>query len=171
MGGQIALTLFFGVFLAIGAAMLFWGGRSYYYSQQAAHWPTTPGDIIASDFRVNSDSDGDTYEAKVEYKYNPDGYERVGKTIAFGYTASSGRKFHWEIHEALPVGAQVAVRYDPSKPDRSVLTHGVNRSILFILIFGAVWTIFTGGIVAMVVLGETSANGMLQNMVIYSSGR
>jgi len=29
MGGQIGLTLFFGLFLAVGAAMLFWGGRSY----------------------------------------------------------------------------------------------------------------------------------------------
>src|SRR5690606_19259656 len=131
MGGSIGLTLFFGLFLAVGAAMLFWGGRSYYYSQQAAHWPTTPGDIVASDFKVNSDSDGDTYEAKVEYTYNPDGHERTGKKIAFGYTASSGSAFHREIHDALPVGARVAVRYDPKNPDRAVLSYGVNNSILF----------------------------------------
>ncbi|MAW78853.1 MAG: hypothetical protein CMI63_01340 [Parvularcula sp.] len=168
MGGSIGLTLFFGLFLAVGAAMLFWGGRSYYYSLEAAHWPTTPGDIIASDFRVNSDSDGDTYEAKVEYKYAPDGYERIGKTIAFGYTASSGRQFHHEIYEALPVGAQVAVRYDPSKPDRAVLTHGVNRSILFILIFGLIWTVFTVGILSIFLLSEQGAGGLLDNMVIYS---
>ncbi len=171
MGGSIFLTLFFGLFLAIGAAMLFWGGRSYYYSQQAAHWPTTPGDITRSDFEVNSDSDGTTYRARIEYAYSPDGYQRTGKTIAFGYTASSGRQFHHEIYEALPVGAQVAVRYDPSNPDRAVLSHGVNRSILFILIFGAVWTIFTVGIASLFLLSESGANGLLQNMVIYSSGR
>ncbi len=151
--------------------MLFWGGRSYYYSQQASHWPTTPGDIIASEFKVNSDSDGDTYEAKVQYKYNPDGIERIGKSIAFGYMASSGRQFHREIHDALPVGAQVAVRYDPSRPDRAVLTHGINGSIIFILIFGTIWTVFTVGFVSLFLLGEQGAGGLVQNMVIYSSGR
>ena len=171
MGGSIFISLFFGLFLAVGAAMLLWGGRSYYYAQEAAHWPTTPGDIIASDFKVNSDSDGDTYEAKIEYKYNPDGYERTGKAIAFGYTASSGRQFHHEIYEALPVGAQVAVRYDPSKPDRAVLSYGVNRSILFIVIFGAIWTIFTVGIASLFFLSESGAGSLLDNILIYSSGR
>ncbi len=171
MGGSVFLTLFFGLFLAIGLAMLGWGGRSYYYSQQAAHWPTAPGEVTASDFRVNSDSDGTTYEAKIEYRYNPDGYERTGKTIAFGYTGSSGQQFHREIYEALPVGAQVAVRYDPSSPDRATLSHGVNKSILFILIFGAVWTFFTVGIASIFLLSESGAGGLLDNMLIYSTGR
>jgi len=120
---------------------------------------------------VNSDSDGDTYQAQVEYAYSPDGYQRTGKQIAFGYTASSGRAFHREIHEALPVGTQVAVRYDPSKTDRAVLSYGVNNSILFILIFGAVWTFFTVGILSIFLLSERGAGSLLANMVIYSTGR
>lgn len=171
MGGHVFLTLFFGLFLAVGAAMLFWGGRSYYYAQQAAHWPTTPGEITRSDFRVNSDSDGATYEAQVEYRYNPDGYERTGKTIAFGYTASSGERFHRELHMALPVGAQLAVRYDPGKPDRAALSYGVNKSILFILIFGAVWTFFTIGLAALFLMGDAGAGAMLANITIYSAPR
>ena len=171
MSGSIFLTLFFGVFVAIGVTLLVWGGRSFYYSHQAAHWPTTPGVITASDFKANSDSDGTTYNTKVEYTYNPDGYERTGETIAFGYTGSSGRQFHHEIYEALPVGAQVAVRYDPSNPERTALTHGVNKSIIFVLIFGAVWTFFTVGLAAMFAMSESGAGSMLANMVIYSSGR
>ena len=120
---------------------------------------------------MNSDSDGDTYEAKVEYKYNPDGHERTGKKIAFGYTASSGSQFHREIYEALPVGTQVAGRYDPKNPDRAVLSYGVNNSILFILIFGAVWTFFTVGILAIFLVSESGAGSLVGNMLIYSTGR
>ena len=63
MGGSIFLTLFFGLFLAIGVAILGYGVRSYYFGTQAAHWPTTPGTITASDFVVSSDDDGTTYQA------------------------------------------------------------------------------------------------------------
>ena len=171
MGGSIFLTLFFGLFLAIGVAILGYGVRSYYFGTQAAHWPTTPGTITASDFVVSSDDDGTTYQAKVEYRYTPDHIERTGKTIAFGYSGRSGRTYHHDIHEALQVGAQVAVRYDPNKPDRAVLSHGVNRSIIFMLVFGAVWTMFTVGMASMFMLTESSSNQLLDNMLIYSSGR
>ena len=69
------------------------------------------------------------------------------------------------------MGAQVAVRYDPSKPDRAVLSYGVNRSILFIVIFGAIWTIFTVGIASLFFLSESGAGSLLDNILIYSSGR
>ncbi|GJL92585.1 MAG: hypothetical protein DHS20C04_22440 [Hyphococcus sp.] len=171
MGGSIFLTLFFGVFLAVGVLILGFGLHSYFYGKQAAHWPTTPGTIIASDFVESSDDDGTTYRAKVEYRYTPDHVERTGKTIAFGYSGSSGQSYHREIYDALPVGAQVAVRYDPNKSDRAVLSHGVNRSIIFLLLFGAVWTMFTIGMAAMLIMSESGSNLVLENMTVYSSGR
>jgi len=170
MGGSIFLTLFFGLFLAIGVAILGYSVRSYHFGKQAEHWPTVPGTITSSDFQVNSDDDGTTYNVKVEYRYTPDNIERTGKTIAFGYSGSSGQNYHREIYDALTVGTQVAVRYDPSKPERAVLSHGVNRSIIFLLLFGAVWTMFTLGMASMLVLSESGANALLDNMVIYSSG-
>jgi hypothetical protein len=168
MGGSIFLTLFFGLFLAVGLGILGYGVHSYHYGKQAALWPTTPGTITSSDFQVNSDDDGTTYNVKVQYRYTPDNMERTGKTIAFGYSGSSGERYHREIYDALPVGAQVAVRYDPSKPDRAVLSHGVNRSIIFLLLFGGVWTIFTVGMAAMLMLSESGVNVLLSNMVVYS---
>ncbi len=171
MGGSIFLTLFFGLFLAVGVGILGYGVRSYHFGKQAEQWPITPGTITASDFTVNSDDDGTTYAAKIAYIYNPDGVERAGKTIAFGYSGSSGESYHREIYKALPIGAQVAVRYDPNKPDRAVLSHGVNRSIIFLLIFGAVWTMFTLGMMSMTMLSDSGANMLLDNMIIYSSGR
>lgn len=171
MGGSVFLTLFFGVFLAVGAGILGFGLYSLSLSKQAEHWPTTPGTITASDFVVNSDEDGDTYRVKLNYTYTPMATELTGKKIAFGYAGSSSRSFHHEIYEALPVGTQVAVRYDPSKPERAVLSFGVNQSIKFLLIFGGVWTMFTLGMVAMFWLSGQGATTLLGNMIIYSTGR
>lgn len=170
MGGSIFLTLFFGLFLAIGVGILGFGLHALNMSRQAEHWPTTPGTITASDFVVNADSEGDTYQAKISYAYNAMGRDLVGDKIAFGYSASSGEKFHREIYEALTVNTQVAVRYDPGKPERAVLAYGVNQSIRFLLIFGGVWTMFTLGMVAMFWMTGQGAEQLLGNMIIYSRG-
>ncbi len=170
MGGSILLTLFLALFVAVGVGILGFGVHSLHLTKQAAHWPTTPGKIVASDFVVNSDSDGTTYRAKVRYSYNAAGRELTGDKIAFGYMGSSGETFHRQIHEALPVNAQVAVRYDPQKPERAVLSFGVNQSIVFLLIFGAVWTMFTVGFIAMFVLSNKGAGALLENFLIYSRG-
>lgn len=168
MGGSVFLTLFFALFLAVGLAILGFGLRSLHLTRQAEHWPTVPGTVVSSDFETNTSDDSTTYNAKVRYTYNALGREITGEKIAFGYTGSSSRGFHMEIYEALPEGAQVAVRYDPQKPERAVLSFGVNQSIMFMLIFGLVWTIFTLGMMAMFWLGGQGAGTLLDNMIIYS---
>ncbi|MEM9494947.1 MAG: DUF3592 domain-containing protein [Pseudomonadota bacterium] len=170
MGGSVLLTAFFTLFLVIGLAILGFGLRSLHLSNEASSWPTIPGRIISSDFDVNSDSDGTTYRARVKYVYTPMNAELTGERIAFGYSGSSGEKFHRAIHDALPVGAQVAVRYDMANPEQSVLSFGANRSIMFLLLFGAVWTTFTVGMAAMFWFSERGGNKILENMIVYSSG-
>jgi len=116
--------LFIGLFIAIGLTILFFAGRSYHLAQQAADWPTTPGEIVTSDFVVSSDEDGTTYRTKVTYAYSVNGQEFTGDRVAFGYSGSSGRGFHRKIYDALPIRTKLAVRYDPSNPERTALSHG-----------------------------------------------
>ncbi|WDI32393.1 DUF3592 domain-containing protein [Hyphococcus flavus] len=169
MGGSIFLTLFFGLFLAVGIGILGFGLHSLNMSHKAQNWPTTPGTILSSDFTSSTDSEGSTtYRTDVRYTYNANGREIEGKKIAFGYAGSSSHGFHRDIHDALPSGAQVAVRYDPSKPERAVLSFGVNQSIKFLLIFGAVWTMFTLGMIAMFWMSGQGATTLVENMIIYS---
>lgn len=168
MGGSIFLTLFFGLFLAVGVSILGFGLHSLNMSNKAQGWPTTPGTILSSDFKVSHDDDSTTYRTEVRYAYNANGREIEGKKIAFGYAGSSSQSFHRDIHNALPAGAQVAVRYDPSKPERAVLSFGVNQSIKFLLIFGAVWTMFTVGMIAMFWMSGQGATTLLDNMIVYS---
>ena len=170
MNPPIFLTAFFGLFLAVGLLILGFGVRSLHLSKQAEGWPTTPATIVASDFETNSDDDGTTYRAVVRYTYNVMGRELEGDRIAFGYSGSSGYSFHNEIHNALTKGTQVAVRYDPNRPERAALSYGVNQSILFLLIFGGVWTIFTLGMASMFWLSGQGGGSLLGNMIIYSQG-
>ncbi len=171
MGGSVFLTFFFGLFLAVGVGILGFGLRSLYMSKQAERWPTVQGRIVSSDFATSTDSDGDTtYRTKLSYTYNVLGRELTGEKIAFGYSGSSSQNFHREIYDALPVNSQVAVRYDPANPERAVLSFGINQSIIFLIIFGTVWTFFTLGMVAMFWISGQGAGGLLGNMIIYSRG-
>jgi len=168
MGGSMFLTLFFALFIAIGVGILGFGLRSLYMSNQAAGWPTVPGRIISSDFDVSSDEDGTTYRTDLAYTYSAMGREITGKKIAFGYSGSSSQSFHRAVYNALPVDTEVAVRYSPSNPERAVLTFGINQSIIFLIIFGAVWTMFTLGIGSMFWLSAQGAGNIVDNMIIYS---
>ena len=171
MGGSIFLTIFFGIFFAVGFGILGFGLRSMHMSKQAESWPTAPAEITSSDFIVSSDDDGTTYRTKLTYNYNVAGRDFTGKKIAFGYAGSSSRKFHDDIYDALPVGSQVAARYNPDNPEQAVLSFGINQSIMFLILFGATWTLFTAGMAAMFWLSETGAGGLVENLVIYSRGR
>ena len=107
----------------------------------------------------------------MRYTYSPIAEEITGEKIAFGYAGSSSENFHRDIYNALTVNTQVAVRYNPSKPEQAVLSFGANQSIKFLIIFGAVWTMFTLGMIAMFWMSGQGATTMLDNMVIYSKGR
>ncbi len=159
--------VFLGAFVAIGLGLLAFGLNALRLSQAAAAWPTTPGLVTSSRFEVDSDSDGTTYKVKLTYAYNVNGRDYEGERIAFGYAGSSSEKFHRDIHRAIRQGVQVAVRYDPNNPSRAVLSHGVNQSIIFVLMFGLVWTLFTGGMFAMAALGARGADRLLGTVVIY----
>lgn len=170
MGGSLFLTLFFGLFVAVGVGILGYGLYAMHMSNQAASWPTAQGTITASNFEIDSDSEGTTYRTKVTYTYNALGRELTGERIAFGYSGSSSKAFHRDVHQALPVNTSVAVRYDPENPERAALSYGINQSIKFLILFGAVWTIFVFGMIAMFWMSGQGASTLLQNMVIYARG-
>ncbi|MEL6360275.1 MAG: DUF3592 domain-containing protein [Pseudomonadota bacterium] len=166
--GSIFLTLFFAIFLTIGVGILGYGVHSYRLSQAAGSWPTADGVITHSDLEIDSDSDGTTYRVRLNYQYSALGVDRTGDNIAFGYAGSSARNYHEILEDALPVGTRVAVRYDPANPERSTLSFGVHKSILFILLFGATWTMFTVGMAIMFLMGDGGPTVILRNLQTYS---
>ncbi len=167
MGGSMFPNLFIGFFILIGVGVLAFAFRALYLAKAAENWPVTEGRIISSDFKVNSDEDGTTYGVTLSYQYSVHGADHMSKRIAFGYANSSMEAFHRSIYTALPINTVVGVRYDPNNPDRSVLSYGINRSIKFLLVFGAIWTVFSVGMAVLFGLSGSGANTLLSNIIIY----
>lgn len=168
MGGSIFPSLFIGLFVLIGVAILAFALRSLHQAKAAADWPVVQGRIVTSDFKESSDDDGTTYKVEVSYTYSVNGVDQTGKRIAFGYSGSSAQKFHREIHNALKVGADIGVRYRPEEPSVSVLSYGINNAIIFLLIFGAIWTFFSLGMAALVAMDGEGAETLLSRVILYS---
>lgn len=165
-GGGIVLYLFFGVFLAVGLGILGTGVRAWIKSNAVGDWPSTWGTLTERELVESSDSDGTTYRVKVRYLYRVAGVEYASDRIAFGYSGSSGYASHRALHDKLASGDSVQVRYNPQAPAEAALAHGFNRSTLFLLIFGGVWTLFTVGLFALFFLSERPDTALLERVIV-----
>lgn len=165
-GGGIVLYLFFGVFLAVGLGILGTGVRAWIKSNAVGTWPSTWGTLTERELVESSDSDGTTYHVKVRYHYRVAGVEYDSDRIAFGYSGSSGYASHHALHQKLASGESVQVRYNPQAPAEAALAHGFNRSTLFLLIFGGVWTVFTIGLFSLFFLSERPDTALLERVIV-----
>jgi len=161
----IGVTLFISLFFAVGFGVLGYAINSLWASKAAGTWPTTEGRILRCEIKESRDSDGSTYETQVEYGYTVAGSHYKGTRIAFGYAGSSGRRAHQEIADRLIDAKTVLVRYDPSDASRAVLSYGINRSTIFMFVFGVTWLLFISGLTALTVLMARSDAGVLGTLV------
>jgi hypothetical protein len=162
----IGFTLFISLFFVVGFGVLGHGIRSLLMSNQARTWPTTEGSIESCKITESSDSEGgSTYRAEVTYSYTVRGRNHLGDRIAFGYSGSSGRTAHQEIADRLSSAKTVRVRYDPADPSRAVLSYGLNRSTIFLLVFGSTWLLFVTGFTVLWMTSSLSDTGILNTLV------
>lgn len=162
---SVGFALFISVFFAVGFGVLGYGIRSLLMSNRARTWPTTQGTVESCEMEESSDSDGSTWEAKVKYSYSVGGARYEGERIAFGYSASSGRDAHQEIFDKLSGAESVLVRYDPVDPSDAVLSYGLNRGTVFLLVFGATWLLFVTGFTVLFATSSMSDAGILNTLV------
>ena len=149
--GMLLIVIpFIFLFVVVGLVIFGWGLVSYFQGRQAKSWPTTPGQILVSQLRVDSGGDSETWKVTVRYRYVCDGREYEGNRIAFGYSGSGDEEEHRLIEEKLRAASSVIVRYQPDKPDNSVLAVGFNRHTFGLLVFGATWLVFFIGMAIMV---------------------
>jgi hypothetical protein len=159
-------AVFISVFYVVGFGLLGYSLWSALRSTQAGAWPTTPATIKSLEVRENSDSDGSTYEVKVQYTYTVDGVAHEGTRLAFGYGGSSGREAHDEIHRRLKDAKSVAVRYDPADPSVSCLSFGLHRSIQITLAFAVTWLLFVFGFTLLFWLFSRRDTVLLDNLSV-----
>jgi hypothetical protein len=125
LGGCLAAL----VFLSIGFFLL---SKAIQYRRQAAaavQWPVAAGTVVAAEVikRISkSDDELDSYIPRVSYAYAVNGGAYEGNLIRIGLEESGYiREQQARDHLArYPVGATLAVRYDPKKPEIAVLELG-----------------------------------------------
>jgi len=164
--GRFLFIPFISIFYVFGLGMLWYGIDSAKRSVEASNWPSVTGTITNLSLRENSDSDGTSYEVKVEYHYSVKGRRYTNSRLAFGYAGSSGRQAHQDILNKLERASSVKVRYNPQHPATSTLSFGIHRSIKFILAFAIVWLTFVFGFTLIWWLSSQPDDVLLKNMEV-----
>jgi hypothetical protein len=103
---------------------------------------------------------------QVRYRYRVAGAGDESDRIAFDDGGSSDYESHRAIHDRQTLGDSVRVRYDAIDPAVSALTHGLNRSAVILLIFGAVWTMCTLGLFALLLRSNRADRGLLEGLIV-----
>lgn len=139
-------TMAFGVgtiLFAVGYGLLtFWGKPTLQNAKESTTWPTVPGVVTESEVVSHRSDDGTTYSAEVTYRYTVNEKEIHSNTVWFGDNYSSSNRSQFvEIVNRYPVGKEVTVFYKP------------NDEFIAVLEPGAVFSSYTGCIVAWVFMG------------------
>jgi hypothetical protein len=129
------------------------------YVGQAARWPTVPGKIIASSteaFVARDLIDGRFrkrihHKSSVQYEYEVNGRKYSGDRLTIGLVISANFPgYARRVAAKYPVGKEVDVHYDPSRPGESVLQpRSAWHLLLPIIVVGVgvlVWAVATGRI-------------------------
>ena len=98
-------------------------------------WLETPCEVVSSQVDVHHDSDGDTYNVNVAYKYGTDGRQHVGRRFDFDSSRSSERAANDVIVAQHPVGFRGVCFVDPDDHESSVMYRSPGD--------GAVWGLLT----------------------------
>jgi Protein of unknown function (DUF3592) len=124
-------SIFFGLIAVAFAVLLV---RKLLESRRVKHWPVTGGKVIASDVvarpREMRDASDPAFvnEANVEYEYLVGNIKYRCKRISLAEKISGS-----EIEVVLaryPVGATVAVFYDPANPNNALLERDLSKVVV-----------------------------------------
>ena len=145
LGGWLAAL----VFLGIGFVLLSKAIRYRRAAAAAVRWPVAEGVVLAVDVikrMSKSDDEFDSYIPRVSYAYTANSVTYEGDVIRIGledlgYIKEKQARDHMARY---PVGAAIAVRYDPQNPLSAVLEIGQ---------VGAARYLFAGTLLAGVGLG------------------
>ena len=119
----IGVAIAIGLVAALGLYLFGLGLRNVVRAAASSHWPRTAGKVVRSDTREQHDVDRKTRDVSVIYSADTViQYEVAGKgystdLIHFGQTLGSGDASEAELQRLrYPVGGEVPVSYDPSRP-------------------------------------------------------
>lgn len=141
------LTAFFSLFLLIGlGAFIAMVGLPALNILEARDWTATPCDIISSQVKSHSDSDGTTYSVDLSYRYQIKGREYQSNRYHFATGSSSGMEGKQAVVNRYPAGSRTVCYVNPQDPTDAVIERGFVTELLFGLIPLVFILIGAGGI-------------------------
>lgn len=106
-----------------------------YKQLESQHYPSVTGIITHSEVTSHQGSKGGTsYTADITYHYEIGGQKFDGNKLRFGMTTSSSRYAYASVN-AHPLGSTAQVYYNPTNPQESLLSPGVNGSDFMLCLF------------------------------------
>lgn len=135
--------LFLLVLAGIGA-LVFLHFRKVGPTRAAANWPPAPGVMLAAAVREPAAGGPAQYQPLVHYRYHVGGRDLEGVQLRLADSATFDRNKAYADIAPYPPGTPVQVRYNPLRPEESVLELSAAKSP-FLLI--------AGGLMAAIVLG------------------
>lgn len=150
---RLLLTIVLLLFFCGGCLFGVMAYRGIVEAQQSLKWPTTPGRIVRSgvDVSVHRDRSPDrdrrnretrSYSAEIEYEFEVNGQTFKGSRIAVISDQFGSKDWAQTTSKEFPVGTEVTVSYNPSKPGQCVLEPGRWGGTGFLLILSGVCGLF-----------------------------
>lgn len=122
------------LFTLAGVVAMFWGWAIIGRARKTKHWPMVQGRVERSE--LASDANDLLPDIQFSYTVNEQHYRC---TLEFPRDVTPTPEFAASYVKKFPAGSQVAVYYDPARPDRSTLEPGLGRGdwMVFVLGLGA----------------------------------
>lgn len=119
------MTLVAQILWTLGAATTVWAIWFCLNTRRSRTWPAVRGEVMASHVRRFAPTSAGNWDWSIRYRYVVDGRAHAGWRVYFGMTVPL--TVARAMVARFPASTHVDVRYDPRRPERSVLLPGVNR--------------------------------------------
>ena len=114
--------------IVLGVGFSVWGWRLIADAYLTLSWPKVAGTVVhAKVASYDSRSDGKTtrmYSADVRYTYTVNSTQYSSGRVSLGDSSTNSSSGKEEIVRRYPMGSQVIVYYDPSRPEDALLEPG-----------------------------------------------
>lgn len=108
------------LFVGFGIALLSIENQTLSKAKNSAHWPSTDGIVLSTDYDRTSAGRRTNNEPYVTYSYQVHGKSFTSNVCSFGDGMSES-----EVFTKYPSGRRVIVFYDPEHPQEATLVKGV----------------------------------------------
>lgn len=133
----VAARIAGGFTILIAAIVLPIWGLDYKRGGDSALWPRAAGNVASSEVRQDYVRRKTVYRPQITYRFRVEGREHTGNRIFFGSSSFQREEEAKEYAAKYPVGKAVEVRYQPGRPEMSILEPGLPRDSGFLFAIGA----------------------------------